>query len=134
MLRFELTPLKVQNDLCCNHVTVIIQNAGAAALVVVDNGSCRGYDQRCLPGATKARREGFGAMDVKAHWYVRDQSKIFTSTSLFNIILLLLAHQREYVRIPVYFILVEEAKKLSGSVDITFSRLLGLHQSTKAEL
>lgn len=46
----------------------IVQRAGAAALVVVDGGGCAKYDQRCLPGASKAHDEGFGALDVKAHW------------------------------------------------------------------
>ena len=102
---------------------------------MVDNGNCKGYDQRCLPGANKARREGFGAMDVKAHWYVLDQRIIFTSIFLCLRLHFFCLHiKREYVRIPVYFILVEDAKKLSGSMDIPLSRLLGLQQSIKAEL
>lgn len=39
-------------------------------MVVVDDGRCELYDQRCLPGADKSsgEGEGFGAQDVFAHW------------------------------------------------------------------
>lgn len=45
-----------------------LQNAGAIALVVVDDGRCESYDQRCLPGANREQGEGFAVVDVPAHW------------------------------------------------------------------
>lgn len=44
------------------------QRAGAIALLVIDEGQCNKYDQRCLPGANKRNKEGFGILDVKSHW------------------------------------------------------------------
>ena len=48
------------------------QAAGAIAIVIVDDpttGKCsRGYDQRCIPGATKAFGEGFAMADIPSIW------------------------------------------------------------------
>ena len=47
---------------------VCVQIAGAVTVVVVDGGQCSAYDQRCLPGADKSSKEGFGVADVPIHW------------------------------------------------------------------
>ncbi|KAG2510823.1 hypothetical protein JM18_008805 [Phytophthora kernoviae] len=51
------------------------QLAGALGLVIADvNGSCTsGFDQSCVPGADKRRREGFAAQERHALW---DQARI----------------------------------------------------------
>ncbi len=51
-------------DLCLK-----AQSEGAIGVIIVDRiNYCKHYDQRCLPGANKAAREGFAAQDVPAVW------------------------------------------------------------------
>ncbi|KAG7395293.1 hypothetical protein PHYBOEH_003960 [Phytophthora boehmeriae] len=51
------------------------QRAGALGLIIADaNGSCSGsFDQSCVPGADKGRREGFAAQERHRLW---DQARI----------------------------------------------------------
>jgi hypothetical protein len=49
-------------------IHLLRQRAGAIALLVIDEGQCKKYDQRCLPGANKLSKEGFGILDLKSHW------------------------------------------------------------------
>jgi hypothetical protein len=44
------------------------QAAGAAALIIVDDGSCFEFDQLCVPGADKRRGEYFAAQDLSRQW------------------------------------------------------------------
>lgn len=44
------------------------QRAGALALVVFDDGQCDHLDQYCVPGADRARNEGFAALDNARAW------------------------------------------------------------------
>jgi len=46
------------------------QLAGALGVVIADvNDQCAGrFDQRCVPGADRTRREGFAAQDRHALW------------------------------------------------------------------
>lgn len=44
------------------------QQFGALALIVVDDGQCARYDQRCLPGADKSAGEGYAIEDIPAKW------------------------------------------------------------------
>ena len=45
------------------------QRRGAVAVVVVDDGRCRAYDQSCLPGATLAHGDRFAMEDQSNHWF-----------------------------------------------------------------
>ena len=45
-----------------------VQKEGAIGVVVVDDGRCERYDQLCIPGADKSRKEKFGAMDSPLLW------------------------------------------------------------------
>lgn len=48
------------------------QERGAVAVVIYDSqaGRCEAaYDQRCVPGGSQHRREGFAAQDMPALWY-----------------------------------------------------------------
>jgi hypothetical protein len=47
-----------------------LQAQGALGVILVDNGSCNAYDQKCFPGADKSRDEGFAAQDDHSLWYV----------------------------------------------------------------
>jgi predicted flavoprotein YhiN len=51
------------------------QSKGAIAVVIVDNVNLtptprceKGYDQKCIPGATKAFGEGFAMADIPSVW------------------------------------------------------------------
>lgn len=41
---------------------------GAVAAIIADNGRCKEYDQRCIPGANQHLGEGFSAQDVPTPW------------------------------------------------------------------
>lgn len=51
-----------------------VQEAGAIGMIVVDGSDfedafpCEAFDQGCVPGATKARGEGWGMQDVGTMW------------------------------------------------------------------
>lgn len=47
-----------------------MQSRGASAVIILDNGSCKDYDQSCLPGSSKSRHEYFGRFDIPLIWYV----------------------------------------------------------------
>ena len=44
------------------------QKAGALAAVIADDGACTDLDQYCLPGADKARGEGWARLDLPRPW------------------------------------------------------------------
>jgi hypothetical protein len=45
------------------------QAAGAAAVLLVDDGRCERFNQRCMPGADKANNnEPFSVNDDKDSW------------------------------------------------------------------
>eukprot|EP00607_Mallomonas_marina_P009808 CAMPEP_0182418656 /NCGR_PEP_ID=MMETSP1167-20130531/3024_1 /TAXON_ID=2988 /ORGANISM="Mallomonas Sp, Strain CCMP3275" /LENGTH=478 /DNA_ID=CAMNT_0024592955 /DNA_START=444 /DNA_END=1880 /DNA_ORIENTATION=- len=44
------------------------QDAGALAVLIIDNGQCVTFDQQCVPGSEKRRRERWGAIDTPAPW------------------------------------------------------------------
>ena len=73
-----------------------IESTGAIGVVIVDNGSCNDYNQRCLPGANKNLGEGFARLDSSLHW--------------------------EDVRIPVVFILQKPGIALSEKAKCPFFR------------
>lgn len=45
-----------------------IQAAGAIGVIIVDDGKCTKFDQKCMPGADKSRGEGFAALDLEKQW------------------------------------------------------------------
>jgi hypothetical protein len=49
-------------------ICLIVQSAGALALVIVDDGGCTAFDQACVPGSSLLRGEGFAAADEPAAW------------------------------------------------------------------
>jgi hypothetical protein len=53
-------------------LALVAQERGAVAVVIYDSpaGRCEAaYDQRCVPGGSQHRREGFAAQDMPALWY-----------------------------------------------------------------
>lgn len=65
-----------------HQLALLAQQAGAVALVVVDDGRCTEYDQRCIPGATKALGEGFAAQDIPFYWAPLRIPVVFVTTLL----------------------------------------------------
>ena len=56
-----------------DHVPIIVkalkaQNLGALAMVVIDNGKCNAFDQKCFPGSDKEKGELFAAIDTPKNW------------------------------------------------------------------
>lgn len=46
-----------------------MQLAGALGCIILDNGSCESFNQKCLPGSTKDAGEYFGDIDPPNLWY-----------------------------------------------------------------
>ncbi len=69
------------------HKVKVLQKAGALAVIIVDNGKCTSFNQACIPGADKSKGENFALKDMSGPW--------------------------ENVRIPVYFILYDDAIKMA---------------------
>jgi len=44
------------------------QRAGAIAVIVLDDGQCEAFDQRCMPGSDKKHGERFASEDVPGTW------------------------------------------------------------------
>ena len=42
--------------------------AGAVGLIIVDDGTCRKFDQACVPGSSKDSGDGFAAADLEKAW------------------------------------------------------------------
>lgn len=81
------------------------QDAGAIALLIVDSdGQCKNLDQSCLPGAEKARNEGFAAADLPSQWYD-------TSGGVFDFLHFLF---RQGIYIPIAFLLRDASIDLFG--------------------
>jgi hypothetical protein len=52
------------------HKLRTVQYYGAIGCVVIDDGRCSDYSQRCLPGADKKHGEGWGKHDLAEPWSV----------------------------------------------------------------
>lgn len=48
---------------------LLAQYGGAVAVIIMDDGSCDEYDQRCIPGSTKSYGEGFARLDSSIEWH-----------------------------------------------------------------
>ena len=72
------------------HKVKVLQKAGALAVIIVDNGKCTSFNQACIPGADKSRGENFALKDMSGPW--------------------------ENVRIPVYFMLYDDAIEVAKSI------------------
>ena len=45
-----------------------LQAAGAIGVLIVDDGRCQAFDQRCMPGAEKKHKEKFAIYDDSGPW------------------------------------------------------------------
>ena len=49
----------------------LVQSAGAVGCIIIDNGRCKNYDQKCFPGSDKSRGEYFAVIDHPKSWFVK---------------------------------------------------------------
>jgi hypothetical protein len=70
-----------------------IQAAGAIGVIVVDDGNCTKFDQKCMPGADKSRGEGFAALDIEKQW--------------------------KNIKIPIIFVLKDEALLFANRIGLS---------------
>ena len=68
------------------------QSAGAIGIVLVDNGRCTTYDQKCIPGADKKRGEYFAQLDKASFWVD--------------------------LKIPMIFVLLNDGNSLAAKLDL----------------
>ncbi len=47
-----------------------VQRVGAIACLVLDNGPCEEFDQRCVPGSDKVKGDRFAVTDDPEEWWV----------------------------------------------------------------
>lgn len=46
------------------------QSAGAIACIIIDNGKCTSFDQKCMPGSDKSKGQYFADVDPPKAWYL----------------------------------------------------------------
>lgn len=64
-----LCMMLMQSGVC--GVTYSQQKAGAIACVVLDDGHCQKFDQKCIPGSSKVHGERFAVVDDPKAWWVQ---------------------------------------------------------------
>lgn len=70
-------------------------NAGAVGVILVDDGRCTTFNQKCMPGADKVRDEGFAALDIPQMW--------------------------DNIRIPTLFVLKDDAIRLTSLIGLAWT-------------
>lgn len=67
LLRYHIF---ASEDTTLTNIFYLNQVAGALALIIVDDGTCKSFDQSCVPGSSQP--EGFAASDLESAWYLSE--------------------------------------------------------------